>query len=240
MVKDFNREAVILVGGLGTRLKSTISDLPKPMAPVAGKPFLCFILEYLNNQGMKKVILSAGYKHEIIKNYFGNRYKGISLDYSIEEKPLGTGGAVKKALKKVAGDKIFILNGDTFFNTDFARMENIHLTQNSHLTLSLKPMKNFSRYGNVIIKGSRVVKFEEKKEVADGLINGGIYLANIGIFSELELPDRFSFENDFLEKYVNRFNFNARIFNEYFIDIGTPEDYIRAQKELPQHINCKL
>jgi len=229
-------EAIILAGGTGTRLKSVVSDIPKPMAPVNNKPFLVYLFEYLLDQGITRAILSTGYKHEYIENYFGDSYKGIEIAYSVETEPLGTGGAIKKALELTSENMVYILNGDTFFKVDLNQFAQSHLESKSLLTFSLKMMENFDRYGIVKISQSKVIGFEEKRPCKSGNINGGVYIANTSIFDNLDLPAKFSFENDFLDKYVEVFHFGYYLSDDYFIDIGIPEDYERAQRELKINI----
>jgi len=229
-------EAIVLAGGLGTRLKTVISDIPKPMAPVMDKPFLAYLMDYLSNNGVKRVILSIGYKHEIIQGFFRNKYKNIDIEYSVEDEPLGTGGGIKRALTKIKGNYVFIINGDTYFNVDLKNLLKFHLREKSELTLSLKPLKCFERYGSVVIKGYRIIGFEEKKHKEQGFINGGVYVAKSDFLKKLILPDKFSFEKDILEKHVNDMMFGAYISREYFVDIGVPEDYHTAKRELAEHI----
>lgn len=225
-------EAIILAGGMGTRLKTVITDIPKPMAPIHGEPFLSYLLNYLSNQHITKVILSTGYMHEVVENYYGRKYGNLMIDYSIELEPLGTGGAIKKALTKVSTDNVFVLNGDTFFKVDLKSLLNIHLSTNSDLTLALKPLNKVSRYGTVSVDGFKVTNFEEKKKRKCGNINGGIYLLNKNLFSNFKLPERFSFE-EFMEKNIENLNLYAHVFEaSYFVDIGVPEDYLKAQSEL--------
>lgn len=225
----FNMEAVILVGGMGTRLQSVIHDIPKPMAPVNGVPFLQYLFEYLYRNRIRKIILATGYKHECIENYFGNSYKNIAIEYSPESEPMGTGGALKKAFGKAVGDTVVILNGDTFFNVNIDALINRHLLLASDLTFCLKSMMNFDRYGVVVTSENRIVGFEEKKYCHYGNINGGVYAAKTDIFSKFELPSKFSFEADFIQKYVNKYEFNFYKSDGYFIDIGIPEDYKNVQ-----------
>lgn len=229
-------EAIILAGGLGTRLRTVISELPKPMAPIDNKPFLEYLLNYVIKQGVTRIILSTGYKHEYIKDYFGDRFKNTSICYAVEEVPLGTGGGIKKALEKVRGDNVFILNGDTFFNVNFEELYNSHIAAGADLTLSLKPMEKFDRYGAVLTERGRIIGFVEKKYNEKGYINGGVYVARKSLFEGLNLPDKFSFETDYMEKHVQNLHFNAYFSDTYFIDIGIPEDYNLAQSELRQFI----
>ena len=144
-------EAIILAGGLGTRLSHIVKDVPKPMAPVAGRPFLEYILDYLIENDIKRVILATGYKHEIIEQHFGNLYKNIEIIYSVENEPLFTGGAIKKALSKCKENNVFIINGDTYFNVDLKEMKKFHIESNSEITIATKLMYDFERYGTVVL-----------------------------------------------------------------------------------------
>jgi len=226
-------EAIILAGGLGTRLQSVVSDIPKPMAPIGDKPFLVYILEYLKRNGIKKVILSVGYKWEVIQKYFGSEYKGIKLVYSVEDEPLGTGGAIKQALSYVDSKEIYIINGDTFFNVDLSEFS---LENGSMLQLALKTMSDFDRYGYVESDASGyITAFREKGYRKKGDINGGIYLANKNLFDNFKLNERFSFE-EFMQENFKTIKVTARVFNNYFIDIGIPEDYKKAQMEIEKQL----
>jgi len=222
-------EAIVLAGGLGTRLQSVVNNVPKPMALINEKPFLEYILQYLQNSGVKRVILSVGYKWELIKEYFGNKFNSIELIYSIENEPLGTGGAIKKALSKVISSEAYIVNGDTFFNINLSALE---LSHSSKLQLSLKKMYNFDRYGCVESNIDNIVtNFTEKSYKEVGNINGGVYLTKVDIFDGYELADIFSFE-EFMEINFTKLVITTKVFDNYFIDIGIPEDYKRAQSEM--------
>ncbi|EAI4085138.1 D-glycero-D-manno-heptose 1-phosphate guanosyltransferase [Campylobacter jejuni] len=214
-------QAIILCGGLGTRLKSIIKDIPKPMAPINDKPFLEFIFEHLKKQGIKEVILAVSYKYEVIQEYFKDEFLGIKIKYSIEKEPLGTGGAIKEALKFVK-NKAYVLNGDTIFNIDLKKL----ILNNSKICLALKQMNDFDRYGTVELDSKNYIKlFKEKEFKKQGLINGGIYLLNKDIFNDFDLQEKFSFE-EFLQENYEKLKAKACIFDDYFIDIGVPEDYI--------------
>ena len=218
---DTTKEAIILCGGLGTRLRSVISDVPKPMAPINNKPFLAFVLEYLKKQNISRVVLAVSYKYEIIQEYFGNSYLGMQILYSIEKEPLGTGGAILEALNLINSDSCYVLNGDTFFDVNLDRLK----LDNSDICVALKPMKNFDRYGSVDIdNNSYISAFNEKKFTSNGLINGGVYLIKKNIFNSFNLPNKFSFEEFFQENFLI-FNAKATLFDDYFIDIGIPQDY---------------
>jgi D-glycero-alpha-D-manno-heptose 1-phosphate guanylyltransferase len=227
---------IILAGGLGTRLRSVVSDLPKCMAPVNGKPFLAYVIDHFQQQGINDFIFSLGYKHEIIIAYLNKlttHHSLLTFQYSIEEEPLGTGGAIKKACTFAGNKNVFVTNGDTLFKADVSSIQNFHLQKNAECTLALKPMKNFDRYGVIELNEDASVKsFHEKKQYKQGLINGGLYILNIERFLSKSLPEKFSFETAYLEKFYTQNNMYGLVQDEYFIDIGIPEDYARAQSEL--------
>lgn len=227
------KEAIILAGGLGTRLRSVVSDLPKCMAPVSGKPFLFFVIEHLLNQGVERFIFSVGYKSEPIIGYVNDRYPALNKQFSIEDEPLGTGGAVKLSCKMATEKNVLILNADTLFKVDIAELSAFHNSIGADCTLSLKPMQHFNRYGVVEMKSDHsIASFKEKQAYTSGLINGGVYALNCSSFLAEELPAVFSFEKDYLEKYFDKRKMYAVVQDEYFIDIGIPEDYKKAQTEL--------
>jgi D-glycero-alpha-D-manno-heptose 1-phosphate guanylyltransferase len=228
-----SKEAVILAGGFGTRLKSIIKDVPKPMALIENLPFLTYILEQLHKNEFVKVFLAVGYKYESIESYFGSRYKNIELIYSVEKEPLGTGGAILLAANSIDSDYFFVLNGDTFFEVDFERMYNLFLNRKTGIMVALKPMVNFDRYGTVLISNEYIISFNEKRFCEKGLINGGIYLIKKEWMNERAPGKVFSLEKDILERLMGKDNMAAYISDGYFIDIGIPEDYLRASKELP-------
>lgn len=233
------KEAIILAGGFGTRLKHVVSHIPKPMAPINNTPFLTFILERLNRFGIEKVVLSTGYLHDKIADYYQERYQNIQILYSQETEPLYTGGAIALAMQKIDGNAAIVLNGDTLFDIDFEQFESFYLSKNTALTIALKRVDNCIRYGSVTIDDTqKIINFSEKGTQTDiGLINGGIYLMDKNLLTEIVMPQRFSFEKEFMEKYYRQYDFYAQIWDSYFIDIGIPEDYYRAQKELPSIIN---
>ena len=217
-------EAIILAGGFGTRLKHVVSDVPKPMAPINDKPFLEYIFEDLNKKGVTHVVLAVGYMKEKIEEYFKYQYKNIEISYSEENSPLGTGGAIKKAVSKCREEDIFIINGDTFYDVDLEKMRKFHIENKSSLTIAVKEMENFDRYGSLIIENNKIIKFEEKKPMSKGKINGGIYLIKKNIFQGIE-QESFSFEKEILEnEKIEKYAYES---NGYFIDIGIPEDYYK-------------
>lgn len=225
-------QAIILAGGRGTRLGAVVPHLPKPMAPIRSRPFLEILLDYLKAEGIREVVLSTGYMSETIVSYFGTQYETISIQYVIEARPLGTGGAIKRALREVTSDPVFVLNGDTFVKVDYRGMLAAHKEASSVMTLALKHAEDVSRYGKAIVEAGRVVSFHEKGSSGPGLINAGVYLLTRSLFDPFNLPEAFSFENEFLYPKVAEIRPQAFITNDYFIDIGNPEDYQRAQIEL--------
>lgn len=227
------REAIILAGGLGTRLRTVVSDLPKCMAPVAGKPFLYFVIEHLLKQGIDKFIFSLGYKSEVIIDYVNEQHPLLYAQYAIEEEPLGTGGAIRFACNMTTEKNVLILNGDTFFDIDVKKLAATHHHANADCTLALKPMQDFERYGVVELNNDNTIaSFKEKQHYQVGLINGGAYALHVNAFIQEELPQKFSFEKDYLEQYFDKRKMCGDIQDAYFIDIGIPEDFERAQKEL--------
>lgn len=226
-------EAIILAGGLGTRLRSVVADIPKCMAPVAGKPFLQYVMEYLIGQGIQKFIFSLGYKHEMIRSWLKVQYPEQLIKISLEEEPLGTGGAILLACTQTTEKTVVVVNGDTMFTVDISKLEEFHENHNADCTLSLKPMTNFDRYGVVELREDlSVASFNEKQHYSSGLINGGVYVLNVPNFLKEGMPAKFSFEKDYLESYVNKRKFFGLVQDKYFIDIGVPEDYERAGREL--------
>jgi D-glycero-alpha-D-manno-heptose 1-phosphate guanylyltransferase len=224
------REAIVLAGGFGTRLAHVVPDVCKPMAPVAGRPFLRFLMDQLAEAGFERVILADGYRREQIEKFFGAFYRGMDVLYSSEDDPLFTGGAVKKALTKCEGDWAFVLNGDTWLDVDFTAMEAVGLYSGGETdaVLAVKPMCDFDRYGTIEVSDEGVIEaFNEKQPCDTGLINAGVYLVRADAL--VEMPDKFSLEKDFFSKNVGDHRLRACRCEGGFIDIGVPEDYERAQ-----------
>jgi D-glycero-alpha-D-manno-heptose 1-phosphate guanylyltransferase len=232
-------EAIILAGGLGTRLRDAVPDLPKCMAPVAGRPFLYYVINYLRSEGIEKFIFSLGYKHEIIEEYLNTQYSTLNYQCSIEEEPLGTGGAIQLACRMATEKNVLVTNGDTLFKINVEKLSSFHLEHDADCTLALKPMKDFDRYGVVELDENDAINdFREKQFYTSGLINGGVYALNVEKFLAENLPPKFSFEKDYLKKLFSNRKFYGVIQDSYFIDIGIPEDYTRAQQEVkPPSLN---
>ncbi len=229
------KEAIILAGGLGTRLQSAVPDLPKCMAPVNGRPFLAYIIDYYSQQGIEKFIFALGHKHTVITAWLQKEYPALKMQTVIEREPLGTGGAIQLAAEKVNGKDVLILNGDTLFKVDLKALAAFHKQAASACTLALKPMVDFDRYGVVETEDDgRIKTFKEKQHYPHGLINGGVYILNTGRFRQQKRPEKFSFEKDYLERSFSAMPMYGCVQEGYFIDIGIPEDFERAQKEVTE------
>ncbi len=225
-------KTVILAGGLGTRLRERAGDLPKPMASVAGRPFLEHLLDRLVAAGLHDLILSVGYRAERIVEHFGEAYRGARVRYAIESEPLGTGGALAHALLNEGGDPALALNGDTLFALDYQAFLAWYRAAPAPMALALKKVANAQRYGTVAVSGDRVTGFMEKGRAGPGLINAGVYIVQPAVFERFGLAGAFSLERDLLERQCAALSPRAFQSDAYFIDIGVPEDYERAQKEL--------
>jgi D-glycero-alpha-D-manno-heptose 1-phosphate guanylyltransferase len=225
-------EAIILAGGLGTRLRSVVTDVPKCMAPINNIPFISFIVKYLQNEGVTKFIFSLGYKSEIVINFLNDKFKDLDKEYIIETEPLGTGGAIKKACKATTEQDVLVINADTIFNVSLATLLAFHIQKKGSCTIALKKLNNFDRYGVVEYASDYSIhNFKEKQFCESGSINGGVYAINVAAFTSKNLPEKFSFEKDYLENFVSESNFYGIEFSNYFIDIGIPEDYKRFEKD---------
>lgn len=225
------KEAIILAGGLGTRLKSVIGDIPKPMAQVARKPFLEILIKLLFEKKFTHIILSVGYSADKITDYFGREFCGVPIVYSKEEKPLGTGGAIRLALDEATQEHVYVFNGDTYL--DFQADELEKLWQKDNLPIIVgREVEDTSRYGRLLVENGKVKGFAEKGVSGRGLINAGCYILQKNQLDDFPLNQSFSFENDYLVKAVNEKDFNVFTTAGKFIDIGIPKDYERAQIEL--------
>ena len=225
-------DSIILAGGFGKRLKPEIKDIPKPLAPINGRPFLDYLFEYLMCHGMHSVILSVFFKHELIKENYNEKYKSIDISYSIDKSEYGTGGAIKSALPYANTENVLVINGDTFFDISLFELIQHHRKKNNQITIALKEMHNFDRYGYVEFNSEeRVIGFKEKTFCEKGHIDGGIYLIKKSLFAPFEVKKKFSF-NGFLMENIKDLKIGCKIFKDPFVDIGIPDDYRRAQEIL--------
>jgi len=231
------KEAIILAGGLGTRLRSAVPDLPKCMAPVNRKPFIGYVIDYFQKQGVNKFILSLGYKSEAIIEYINKDYPALNVQFVIEKEPLGTGGAIYLSCTKATEKNVFVTNGDTMFDVNLNALLDRHNETSSDCTLSLKPMHDFDRYGVVELNDDySIASFKEKQHYTEGLINGGLYVLNVANFLAESFPEKFSFEKDYMEAFYLKRKMSGLIQDAYFIDIGIPQDYLQAQKDFTKQV----
>ncbi len=225
------REAIVLAGGLGTRLKGEVPDMPKCLAPVAGKPFLDYIIRYLLDQKVDQIIFALGVLHEKVTHHLTQNWPDLSYVISIESEPLGTGGAISLAANHVTSDKFFVVNGDTYFDVNLDDLEKIHAETQAKITLALKPMSHFERYGSVVLEDQIITHFNEKVYMDFGLINGGIYLLEKSYLTQHAPATKFSFEKEILEPSAAHRLISGCLCDGYFIDIGIPEDYQKANQD---------
>lgn len=224
-------EAIILAGGFGTRLRAVVPDLPKPMAPVGERPFLAILLMQLAQAGFQRVVLALGYKAETIQAYFGAHYAGMTLVYTVEDTPLGTGGAIRQALSLCQDDHIFIFNGDTYLALEIGEVEACWQKLKSPIIVA-RSVPDTARYGRIESSHNRFTGFSEKGASGPGLINAGCYVFPPNLLDTFEPGSAFSLETDFLAHAVHKQDFRVFVTDGHFIDIGVPEDYARAQIEL--------
>ncbi len=227
------KEAIILAGGLGTRLREAVPDLPKCMAPINGRPFISYVIKYLTNQRIERFIFSLGYRSEAFVSFLSTELPAGNYEMVIENEPLGTGGAIQFASKVALTQNLLVVNGDSIFTNNLSEQAIFHEQNKADCTLALKPMENFSRYGVVELNiDQSIALFKEKQFYEKGLINGGVYIINKNLFTKHSFPEKFSFETDYLQQYHTAGGIYGIEQDGYFIDIGIPEDYQRAQTEL--------
>lgn len=234
-------ECIILAGGLGSRLRPAVSNVPKPMAPVGGRPFLEYIFDYWIGQGIKRFVLSVGYQADSIKQYFGGIYKNCEVVYIFESVPLGTGGAIKQALKlcRWFGNHSLLINGDTWYPLNLSTFVNQHFMNNRPISLALKQMDSNQRYGAVELNDqSEIVKFNVDV-TGPCYVNGGCYLLDISYFQDTlkNYPEIFSFEKDLLIALANKNMILGCVHDVTFIDIGIPSDYSRIEMVINNEIS---
>lgn len=226
-------EAIILAGGLGTRLRSAVPEMPKCMAPVNGTPFLHYVITTLQQQGIQQFVFALGYKHDYFLEFLQQTLPAGNYRISTEDEPLGTGGAIKYACRLVHTPTVLVTNGDTLFKGDLAALDQFHNNHQPACTLLLKPMQQFDRFGVVETDSQGVItSFKEKQYYEKGLINAGMFALDTAAFLQEQLPVKFSFEKDYLEALYQQRKMCGLVQDAYFIDIGIPEDYTRVQTEL--------
>ncbi|UCF00119.1 MAG: nucleotidyltransferase family protein [Planctomycetota bacterium] len=223
--------AAILAGGLGRRLQPVVSDRPKVLAEVSGKPFLAYLLEQISSVGVRKAVICTGYMGDKIEECFGEAYESLGIVYSREDEPLGTGGALRLALPYLSSDIILVMNGDSYINTDLSVYVDWYFERKLQAALLLSLADDTSRYGSVRINENKTVaSFEEKCENSGpGWINAGIYLLRKSLISTIPAGRFYSLERDFFPKFMGSELYGFCVKGR-FIDIGTPESYVTAQK----------
>lgn len=233
-------EAIILAGGFGTRLRSVVADLPKPMAPVAGRPFLAWQLDFLRAQGVRRFILSVGYLADSVISYFGSEYEGCEVRYVTEDQPLGTGGAIMKSLAMLEGERSFVLNGDSMCDVDLWALRQRVGGGADRIGVFVKSVADVQRYGSVGFcpESGRVLAFGEKNREGAGFINAGVYDIPKSLAERVACVPPFSFEVEVLQHFSEFEIFAARA-GDFFIDIGVPEDYLKAQVAIPEWMQAK-
>ncbi|MCX7218014.1 MAG: nucleotidyltransferase family protein [Burkholderiales bacterium] len=221
-------EAIVLAGGFGTRLRGVVPDLPKPMAPVAGRPFLEIVLSFLSKKGFTRIVLSLGFMAEKISTHFGNNYLGMEIVYEVEATPLGTGGAIRAALTQCLSDHVYVFNGDTYLDLEVNELES-SWKANQNPLIVVREVLDTSRFGRVNMVDGRIDAFLEKGMSGSGLINAGCYVLPKDALNSFELGHPFSIETDFFIKTLKDSYFEGFVTQGKFIDIGVPEDYMLAQ-----------
>ena len=222
-------EAIVLVGGLGTRLRAVVGDVPKPLAPVAGRVFLAWVLDHLAEHGMRRVLLATGHMADQVETVIGHRWSGMEIAYSVEDQPLGTGGAVRLAAGRLLGDAAHVLNGDTFLRYSLSSLERATLAANAMAGVALAKVDDVSRYGAVSVAAGKVSEFCEKGGQGPGLINAGSYFLTAAALACLPAQRAFSLETGFLHPQAEAGRLAAFAETSGFIDIGVPHDYALAQ-----------
>ena len=225
-------KAIILCGGLGTRLGSLTKDIPKPLLNVAGRPFISYVLDRLAKAGINGFVLAVGFQWSKLHDYIGDEWNSVPVHYSVEAEPLGTGGAIKKALSNMDVDEVIVVNGDTLFDINIQKFLHFAIANQSMACIALRKVEDCSRYGSVTVNAQgRIMSFGEKDLNGEGFINGGVYYLRYNALDSIAV-NAFSFETAFLELKYPKEPIFGMAFDDYFIDIGVPADLHRAQTEL--------
>lgn len=232
--KGQNLKAIVLCGGLGTRLGNLTYDTPKPAIIVAGRPFITHVLDQLLSASPEEFVLAVSFQWQKLQAAIGHQWKGVKVSYSVEHSPLGTGGAIRQAMQQANVNEALVANGDTLLRQDAAKLVQFAREHDADIAIALKQLADISRFGKVRIDhANRITAFEEKKTGASGLINSGLYYLRSSVFDGVETPS-FSLEKEILSGQLNRLQMFGMPTDAYFIDMGIPEDLARAQIELPQ------
>ena len=237
-------QAILLAGGLGTRLRSVVSDRPKPMALIQDKPFMEYVVHELAKHGITDIIFAVGYKGSMVEEYFGDGSGFIAPDgtpitvhYAYEEELLGTAGAIKNAGRFVTEDSFFVLNADTFYQIDYSRLVTMQRESDLDMALVLREVPDISRYGAAVLMNGRLTGFNEKSaEAKPGTINGGVYLMKRALLDEIP-AGKVSLENEMIPKWLSEGRALGGFVNDgYFIDIGIPEAYYQFIEDVEKGV----
>ena len=231
-------QAILLAGGLGTRLQSVVNDRPKPMALIEGRPFMEYVVHELSRHGIRDIIFAVGYKGSMVEEHFGDGTSfGVNASYAYEEALLGTAGAIRNAAGFITDERVFVLNADTFYQIDYGRLPSLMDEKNLDMTLVLREVPDVSRYGQAVLEESMLTGFNEKNQKAEpGTINGGVYLIKRSLIDEIP-AGKVSLENEMIPKWMGEKKRLGGFVNDgYFIDIGIPEDYFRFMDDVKNKI----
>lgn len=231
-------QAILLAGGLGTRLKSVVSDRPKPMALIGERPFMEYVTRQLTRHGIEEIVFAVGYKGSMVEDYFKDGAGfGFRASYAYEEELLGTAGAIKNAGRLVTDDQVYVLNADTFYQIDYGRLNTLRRERGFDMTMVLREVSDVSRYGRAELQDGRLTAFNEKTEEArPGTINGGIYLISRKLIDEIP-EGKVSLENDMIPRWLSEGKALGGFVNDgYFIDIGIPEDYYKFINDVKEGV----
>lgn len=230
-------EAIILAGGKGTRLRSVISDAPKPMAKIQDRPFLEILIENFHAKGIRHFTLSVGYMADTIVDHFKEKYPNLDISFSMEDEPLGTGGAIRRAFEQVKGQFALVLNGDSLFDVQIDELN--HFGPVDLPIIFGRHVDDVSRYGHFMYEGNKIHRYQEKEGYGPGYINGGVYVFGKDTLHSFPADQNFSIESDYFSKFSEKNTATIIFSGGYFIDIGLPESYQKAQEELKPYIKNK-
>ena len=231
---------LILVGGLGTRLRAVVHEVPKPMAPIAGRPFLEYLVRWLRRSGVTKLAMCVGHRAESIQQYFQDGHDlGLDIKYVVEDRPLGTWGAIRQAAEALVEPVFFVLNGDSWLDVELSRLLHFHIATGAVATIAAAEVSDCSRFGTLQVDSSgAILAFREKGGgKGPGMVNGGVYVFSRETLS-IAPAGASSLEQDVFPKLVGR-GLNALPVRGYFVDIGVPDEYLRLQNEAEVWI-CRL
>lgn len=225
-----NVTGVLIVGGLGTRLRPALADRPKSLADIGGRAFITFLLDQLHDAGLTKVVLCTGYKGDMIEDLLGCRYRALDLIYSRESEPLGTGGALRHALDYFKTPTVLVMNGDSFIDVSLMEVLNKHFSQNPAVSMVVSYIEDVSRFGAVQLANEKVLGFREKnQEIGAGFINAGIYVFDKELLSLIPNDTVYSLEKELFPVLAEEGKIGAFETNADFIDIGTPQSFFQAE-----------